>query len=251
MKKYIFGVRNGVHILDLQQTTPMLGLALKQLRDIVANGGRVLFVGTKRQAQEKIATSAKRCGQYYVNHRWLGGMMTNWKTVSNSINRLREIENIFAGNRQGYTKKELLMMEREQAKLELSMGGIKEMGGLPDALFIIDTNKESLAVDEANVLGIPVFAVVDSNSNPDNINFPIPGNDDALRAIELYCELAAEAVLDGLSAERTSRGKDKDAGSEGGRGKGRGKKGADNVTEVKPAAASDAAAEEPKKQATA
>jgi small subunit ribosomal protein S2 len=192
-------------------------------------------------------------------------MMTNWKTVSNSISRLRELETILGGTKSGYTKKEQLMMEREMAKLELSMGGIKEMGGLPDALFIIDTNKEALAVDEANVLGIPVFAVVDSNSNPDNIDYPIPGNDDALRAIELYCDLVADAVLDGLSAERVSRGKDKDespAGERKGRGR-RGDKGssekkeaapAAEVTEVAPAtgAAEEASAEEtPKKQATA
>lgn len=209
MQQYIFGVRNGVHILDLQQTTPMLGQALQAMRDIVAKGGRVLFVGTKRQAQEKIASSAKRCGQFYVNHRWLGGMMTNWKTMSKSITRLREIDDILAkGDETGLKKKELLMMQREGTKLELALGGIKDMGGQPDALFIVDVNQEDIAVQEANKLGIPVFAIVDSNSNPDGVDFPIPGNDDALRAITLYCDLMCEAVLDGISAEMASAGKD-------------------------------------------
>ncbi|MFA5592144.1 MAG: 30S ribosomal protein S2 [Micavibrio sp.] len=207
MRPYIFGVRNGIHILDLQQSVPMLNTALKSVRDIVANGGRVLFVGTKRQAQEKVAESAKRCGQYYVNHRWLGGMMTNWKTISVSINRLRELEQILSAP-QGLTKKEILMMTREKDKLELSLGGIKEMGGQPDALFIIDVNKEDIAVQEANKLGIPVFAVLDSNSSPLGIDYPIPGNDDALRAIELYCDLFADAILDGIQAELGRSGKD-------------------------------------------
>jgi small subunit ribosomal protein S2 len=205
MREYIFGVRNGVHIIDLQQTVPALNTALQSVRDIVANGGRVLFVGTKRQAADKIAESAKRCGQYYVNHRWLGGMMTNWKTISGSINRLREVEKILGGEITGYTKKELLMMTRERIKLEASIGGIKEMGGQPDAIFVIDTLVEDIAIKEANKLGIPVFAIVDSNSNPDGVDFVIPGNDDALRAIELYCDLFAEAVLDGLKAEVASR----------------------------------------------
>lgn len=208
MRPYIFGVRNGVHILDLQQTVPMLNNSLKAVRDIVANGGRVLFVGTKRQAQEKLAESAKRCGQYYVNHRWLGGMMTNWKTISVSINRLRELENLLSQEKTGLTKKEILMMTRERDKLELSLGGIKEMGGQPDALFIIDVNKEDIAVEEANKLGIPVFAILDSNSSPKGISYPIPGNDDALRAIDLYCELFSEAILDGLQAELGKSGKD-------------------------------------------
>lgn len=207
MRPYIFGVRNGIHILDLQQTVPALNGALKALRDIVASGGRVLFVGTKRQAAEKIAESAKRSGQYYVNHRWLGGMMTNWKTISVSINRLRELEQILAAP-QGLTKKEQLMMSRERDKLELSLGGIKEMGGQPDALFIIDVNKEDIAVQEANKLGIPVFAILDSNSSPKGVDYAIPGNDDALRAIELYCDLAAEAILDGIQAELGRSGKD-------------------------------------------
>lgn len=207
MRQYIFGVRNGIHILDLQQTVPMLNGSLKALRDIVAGGGRVLFVGTKRQAAEKVAEAAKRSGQYYVNHRWLGGMMTNWKTISVSINRLREVEQAL-GNPVGLTKKEQLMMSREKEKLELSLGGIKEMGGQPDALFIIDVNKEDIAVQEANKLGIPVFAILDSNSSPKGVDYPIPGNDDALRAIELYCDLAAEAILDGLQAEVGRSGKD-------------------------------------------
>lgn len=207
MRQYIFGVRNGIHILDLQQTVPMLNTSLKAMRDIVANGGRVLFVGTKRQAQEKVAEAAKRCGQYYVNHRWLGGMMTNWKTISVSINRLREVEQTLAAP-QGLTKKEILMMSREKEKLELSLGGIKEMGGQPDALFIIDVNKEDIAVQEANKLGIPVFAILDSNSSPLGVDYPIPGNDDALRAIELYCDLAADAILDGIQAEIGKSGKD-------------------------------------------
>ncbi len=208
MRPFIFGVRNGVHIIDLQQTVPMMDNALKTLRDIAAKGGRVLFVGTKRQAQEKVKEAAKRCGQYYVNHRWLGGMMTNWQTVSKSIARLHELDGILGVSTEGYTKKEILMMTRERDKLESSIGGIKEMGGLPDALFIIDTNKEDLAVAEARNLGIPVFAIIDTNSNPDNIDFPIPGNDDAFRAIELYCDLFSGAVLDGLQAEMAASGVD-------------------------------------------
>jgi small subunit ribosomal protein S2 len=210
MRDYIFGVRSGVHIIDLQQTVPMLEQALKAIRDIAAGGGRILFVGTKRQAQGKVAETAKRCGQYYVNQRWLGGMMTNWKTISNSINRLREIERIFGSDeeRAARTKKELLMLVREQEKLESSLGGIKEMGGQPDALFVIDVIKEDIAVKEANKIGIPVFAVVDTNADPAGIDYIIPGNDDALRAIELYCDLVADAVLDGLQAELSARGKD-------------------------------------------
>lgn len=209
MHQYIFGVRNGIHIIDLQQTTPMMGQALQAMRDIVAKGGRVLFVGTKHQAQEKVAESAKRCGQYYVNHRWLGGMMTNWKTISKSIARLRETTDILAkGDESGLKKKELLMMARERDKLELALGGIKDMGGQPDALFIIDVNKEDIAVQEANKLGIPVFAVIDTNVTPEGVDYPIPGNDDALRAITLYCDLFSEAILDGLQAEMASAGKD-------------------------------------------
>lgn len=209
MKPYIFGVRNGVHIIDLQQTVPMLDGALREIRNISAHGGRILFVGTKRQAQEKVQESARRCGQYYVNHRWLGGMLTNWKTISNSIARLRELEEILGADEvKGYTKKEVLMLTRERDKLDLSIGGIKEMGGQPDALFIIDTNKEEIAVLEANKLGIPVFAVLDTNSDPAGIQYPIPGNDDALRAIEFYCDLVSSAILDGIQAEMTASGTD-------------------------------------------
>jgi small subunit ribosomal protein S2 len=208
MRQYIFGVRNGIHIIDLQQTVPMLDGALKALRDTAAHGGRILFVGTKRQAQDAIRANAKRCGQYYVNHRWLGGMLTNWKTISGSIARLREVESILDGNRGGRGKKELLMLARERIKLEQSIGGIKEMGGLPSAIFVIDTIKEKIAIQEANRLGIPVVAILDTNSDPSNIQFPIPGNDDALRAIELYCELAAGAILDGLQAELAASGTD-------------------------------------------
>lgn len=216
MRQYIFGVRNGVHILDLQQTVPMLETAVKSLRDIVANGGRVLFVGTKRQAQEKIAESAKRCGQYYVNHRWLGGMMTNWNTISRSIKRLNELDDIFGSEDQkaARTKKELLLLTREREKLQSSIGGIREMGGQPDALFVIDTNMEDIAIKEANKLGIPVFAIVDSNASPDGVDYIIPGNDDALRAIDLYCDLMADAVLDGLQAELGKSGVDIGASEE-------------------------------------
>ncbi|MCW2236717.1 30S ribosomal protein S2 [Azospirillum canadense] len=208
MSQYIFGVRNGVHIIDLEQTVPSLHRALQAVRDVVAGGGRVLFVGTKRQAQEKVAEAASKCGQYYVNHRWLGGMLTNWKTISQSIKRLREMEERLAGDTSGLTKREILELTRERDKLERALGGIKEMGGLPDVLFIIDTNKESIAVKEANKLGIPVIAVIDSNSDPDGVAFPIPGNDDALRAIDLYCELVNGAVLSGLQAEMSAAGID-------------------------------------------
>jgi small subunit ribosomal protein S2 len=210
MRPYIYGVRNNVHIMDLQQTVPMLNTALKTLHDIAANGGRILFVGTKRQAQAKVAESAKRCGQYYVNHRWLGGMLTNWKTISGSINRLRDVNDILANpEASGRTKKELLLLVREQEKLESAIGGIKDMGGQPDALFIIDTTKEDIAILEARKLGIPVIGIIDSNANPDFIDFPVPGNDDAIRAIELYCDLACGAVLAGLQDEISRKGKDK------------------------------------------
>ena len=216
MKEYIFGVRNGVHIIDLQQTAPLLNDAVKSLRDIVANGGRVLFVGTKRQASSKISESAKRCGQYYVNHRWLGGMMTNWNTISKSIQRLRDLDTLLADDAQMAvrTKKELLMLTRERDKLELSIGGIKDMGGKPDAIFVIDTNKEDIAIKEANNLNIPVFAVVDTNANPDGVDYLIPGNDDALRSIEFYCELMTDAVLDGLQAEMAKAGTDTGAATD-------------------------------------
>jgi small subunit ribosomal protein S2 len=208
MKPFIFGVRNSVHIIDLEQTVPMLYAALEAVRSAVAGGGRVLFVGTKRQASEKIAEAAKRCGQPFVNHRWLGGMLTNWKTISQSIKRLRELEEQVGGETQGLTKKELLNLTRELGKLERSLGGIKEMGGQPSLLFVIDTNKEAIAVAEANKLGIPVIGVVDSNSDPDGIVYPVPGNDDALRAISLYCDLVSDAVLDGLQQEAISAGVD-------------------------------------------
>ena len=208
MAPYLFGIRNQVHIIDLQQTVPMLDRALRAVRDTVANGGRVLFVGTKRAASEHVADAAKRCGQYYVNHRWLGGMLTNWKTITGSIKRLRQIEEMLSGDTQGLTKKEILEITRDQEKLERSLGGIKEMGGLPDILFIIDTNKEKLAVEEANKLGIPVIAVLDSNSDPAGVTYPIPGNDDAIRAITMYCDLIASAVLDGISAELGASGQD-------------------------------------------
>ena len=214
MQPYLFGVRNGVHIIDLEQSVPLLHRGMTAVRDVVAGGGRVLFVGTKRQAQERIAEAATRCGQYYVNHRWLGGMLTNWKTISQSIKRLREMEEKLAEANTGLTKKETLQLTRERDKLERALGGIKEMGGLPDILVIIDTNKEAIAVKEANKLGIPVVAVLDSNSDPDGVAFPIPGNDDALRAIDLYCELLSGSVLDGLQAEMTAAGIDVGARAE-------------------------------------
>ena len=214
MASYLYGVRNQVHIIDLQQTVPMLDRALRAVRDVTAAGGRVLFVGTKRAAAEHVAESAKRCGQYYINHRWLGGTLTNWKTITGSIKRLRQIEEMLGNQTQGLSKKEILEITRDQVKLERSLGGIKEMGGLPDILFIIDTNKEKLAVEEANKLHIPVVAVLDSNSDPTGVTFPIPGNDDAIRAISLYCDLIAGSVLDGISAEMASSGVDIGAGED-------------------------------------
>ena len=208
MAPYLYGVRNQVHIIDLQQTVPMLDRALRAVRDTVAGGGRVLFVGTKRAAADHVADAAKRCGQYYVNHRWLGGMLTNWKTITGSIKRLRQIDELLAGDTQGLTKKEVLDITRDKDKLERALGGIKEMGGLPDIIFIIDTNKEKLAVEEANKLGIPVVAILDSNSDPAGVTYPVPGNDDALRAITLYCDLIAGAVFDGISAEMQASGAD-------------------------------------------
>ena len=208
MAPYIYGERNGVHILDLQQTVPLLHRTLEFVREVVANGGRVLIVGTKRQASDQVAEAAKRCGQYYVNHRWLGGMLTNWKTISHSIKRLRQLEETLAEGGTGLTKKETLHLTRERDKLEKALGGIKDMGGLPDVLFVIDTNKEHIAVAEARTLNIPVAAVLDSNSDPAGITDPVPGNDDAIRAISLYCELVADAVLDGIQAELTKSGAD-------------------------------------------
>jgi small subunit ribosomal protein S2 len=208
MAPYLFGVRNGVHIIDLTQTLPMLHRALEATRDVAAAGGRILFVGTKRQAQEPITRAASRSGQYYVNHRWLGGMLTNWKTISQSIRRLRELDARIAEGTQGLTKKETLQLTRQRDKLERALGGIKDMGGLPDLLFVVDTNKEAIAVAEARVLGIPVVAVVDSNCEPDVVTYPVPGNDDASRAINLYCDLVVGAVLDGIQAEMTASGAD-------------------------------------------
>ena len=208
MAPYIYGARNNIHIIDLSQTVPLLHQALKQVSDTVARGGRVLFVGTKRAASDKVADAAKRCGQYYVNHRWLGGMLTNWKTISGSIKRLRELDDRLTNQTQGLTKKELLMLTRDRDKLERALGGIKDMGGQPDILVVIDTLKEQIAIQEANVLHVPVVAVCDSNSDPTNVTYPVPGNDDATRAIAMYCDLFAGAVLDGLQQEAISHGKD-------------------------------------------
>ncbi|MBR9970638.1 30S ribosomal protein S2 [Magnetospirillum sulfuroxidans] len=202
MAPFLFGIRNGIHIIDLQQSVPMMHAAMTAVRNVVAGGGRVLFVGTKRAASDTVAEAAKKCGQYYVNHRWLGGMLTNWKTISHSIKRLRELdEQLASGALAGLTKKEQLVLSREKEKLDRALGGIKDMGGLPDILFIIDTNKEALAVQEANKLGIPVVAILDSNSDPSGVQFPVPGNDDAIRAIQTYCDLMVGSVLDGIQAE--------------------------------------------------
>jgi small subunit ribosomal protein S2 len=215
MAPYIYGARSDIHIIDLTQTVPLLHQALVSLRDVAAGGGRILFVGTKRQASDPIAAAAKRCAQYFVNHRWLGGTLTNWQTISNSIKRLRSLEETLdSAQGSGLTKKELLQIMRERDKLERSLGGIKEMGGLPNMLFVIDTNKESIAVAEARKLGIPVTAILDSNCDPDGITHPIPGNDDAARAIALYCDLVARAVIDGLSEGQSAAGVDTGAAEE-------------------------------------
>jgi small subunit ribosomal protein S2 len=208
MQNYIYGSRNGIHIMDLTQTVPMLDQALNVIRDTVAKGGRILFVGTKRQAAKPVADAAERCAQYYMNHRWLGGTLTNWQTVSQSINRLKAIDEASENGFAGLTKKERLGMEREQGKLEASLGGIREMGGVPDLIFVIDVNKEDLAIAEAKKLGIPVVAVVDTNCSPDGVDYVIPGNDDAARAITLYTDLAARAALDGMSAQLGAAGVD-------------------------------------------
>ena len=208
MGEFIYGDRNGIHILDLTQTVPMLDAALNVVRDTVAKGGRVLFVGTKRQAQRPVAEAAEKCAQYYMNHRWLGGTLTNWKTVSQSIARLKSYDEQMAEGVEGLTKRERLGIEREQAKLQASLGGIREMGGVPDLLFVIDVNKEDLAVLEAKKLGIPVIAVVDTNCSPDGVDYIIPGNDDAARAIGLYCDLVARAALDGMSVQLGAAGVD-------------------------------------------
>ena len=209
MKQYIYGERSGIHIMDLSKTVPMLHQVLVQVRDTIAQGGRVLFVGTKRQAAQPIADAAQRSAQYYMNHRWLGGTLTNWTTVSKSIKRLRELDEVLGGKDQtGLTKKELLNIDRERDKLQRALGGIANMGGLPSLMFVIDTNKEAIAIKEAKKLGIPVAAVVDTNCDPDLIDFPFPGNDDAARAISLYCNLIADAVLDGLAESSAGLGFD-------------------------------------------
>jgi len=208
MGEYIYGSRNGIHILDLTQTVPMLDAALNVIRETVAKGGRILFVGTKRQAQKPIADAAERCAQYYMNHRWLGGTLTNWKTVSQSIGRLKSIDAQMEDGSDGLTKRERLSIERDRQKLEASLGGIREMGGVPDLLFVIDVNKEDLAIAEAKKLGIPVVAIVDTNCSPEGVDYVIPGNDDAARAIALYCDLASRAALDGMSAQLDAAGVD-------------------------------------------
>ena len=211
MAPFIFGARSNIHILDLSQTVPLLHQALKEVRDVTAKGGRVLFVGTKRAASEPVAQAAKRCAQYYVNHRWLGGMLTNWQTVTKSIARLKELEGILGDGVEvaaGMTKKETLKITREMEKLEKALGGIKDMGGKPDLMFVIDTNKEGIAILEARRLGIPVVAILDSNCDPESADMPIPGNDDAARAIQLYCELIADAALDGMTAAQAAVGTD-------------------------------------------
>ena len=208
MERFIFGVRNDIHILDLAQTVPMLQRALQLVSDTVAEGGRVLFVGTKRQAAPVVAQAARESAQYYVNSRWLGGTLTNWQTISNSINRLRELEGQLGDGAEGLTKKERLLLDREKTRLETDLGGIKDMGNLPNLLFVIDTNKEANAIKEARRLGIPVIAIVDTNSDPDLVDFPVPGNDDASRALELYCSLVSRAAVDGIARSSTARGAD-------------------------------------------
>jgi small subunit ribosomal protein S2 len=208
MGEYIYGDRNGIHIIDLTQTVPMLDAALNIVRETVAKGGRILFVGTKRQAQKPIAEAADKCAQFYMNHRWLGGTLTNWKTVSQSIQRLKQLDELMGQGAEGMTKKERLNMEREQSKLQASLGGIREMGGTPDLIFIIDVGKEDLAILEAQKLGIPVIGVVDTNCSPKGVDYVIPGNDDAARAIQLYCDLVARAALDGMTAQMGAAGID-------------------------------------------
>ena len=208
MGEFIFGDRNNIHIIDLSKSVPLLHQALVKVQETVSGGGRVLFVGTKRQASQVVAEAAERCAQYYINHRWMGGTLTNWKTISNSIRRLRSLEEMLSGETTGLTKKETLQLTRERDKLERSLGGIKDMGGIPDLMFVIDTNRESIAIQESRKLGIPVIAVVDTNCDPDGIDFPIPGNDDAARAISLYCDLISRAVLDGISQSASSAGVD-------------------------------------------
>ena len=214
MKPYIFGDRNGIHIIDLSQSVPLFARALDFVHQSVAHGGKVLFVGTKRQAQDPIADAARRSGQHFVNHRWLGGMLTNWKTISNSIRRFKMLEEQLAGDTHGLTKKEVLQLTRERDKFELSLGGIRDMGGIPDVMFVIDANKEMLAIKEANTLGIPVVAILDTNVDPSGIAFPVPANDDASRAIRLYCDAIADAALAGKQGGRAGRGEDLGAAEE-------------------------------------
>ncbi len=236
MAPYIFGARNHIHVIDLSQTVPLLHQALKVVSDTVAGGGRVLFVGTKRQASDLIAESAQRSAQYYVNSRWLGGMLTNWKTISHSIQRLRKLDELLAAEAQGFTKKERLNLEREREKLDKALGGIKDMGSTPDLMFVIDTNKEAIAIQEAKRLGIPVVAIVDSNCDPDKVDYPIPGNDDAARAISLYCDLISRAAIDGIARQQGALGIDVGAAEE---------------TPVEPALDEPAAAEAPASDAQA
>ncbi|SFS45476.1 30S ribosomal protein S2 [Brevundimonas viscosa] len=208
MERYIFGARSNIHIIDLSQSIPLMHQALVAVRDVAAKGGRVLFVGTKRQAADPVAEAAKRCAQYYMNNRWLGGTLTNWKTVSGSIARLRELDSLLESGGEGRVKRELLSLQRERDKLEASLGGIKDMGGIPDIMFVIDTNKEAIAIQEARKLNIPIIAILDTNCDPDGITYPIPGNDDAARAIQTYCDLIADAVLDGLASGAAASGID-------------------------------------------
>ena len=207
MAPYIYGKKDNIHIIDLQKTYPMIYTALNAVREVAANGGKVLFVATKKQAQDIVKENAERCGQYYINHRWLGGTLTNWKTVCKSINRLVKLNDMFANNTtEGYTKKELLNLKKEQEKLAMSLNGIMNMGGQPDMLFVIDTPREALAIKEAKKLGIPVIGITDTNANPNDVDYPVPGNDDAIRAISLYCELVSAAILDGMQAEIAAHG---------------------------------------------
>ncbi len=246
MSEYIYGTRNGIHILDLRQTVPMLYRAMSFVRQTVANGGRVLFVGSKRQAQMIVEESAGRCGQYYVNHRWLGGMLTNWKTINKSIKRLKELEVIFSKEGESHlTKMEMLKLQREFDKLQRSLGGIKNMGGLPDAIFVIDTGRQHIAVNEANCLGIPVIGIVDSNSSPDGVDYPIPGNDDSSRALRLYCSLISDSVLDGIS-EQLSRSGGMKKNESNSRQKSTGKETVVSLSPKAKQAAKDAETAEPK-----
>ena len=214
MRNYIYGSRNGIHIIDLSQTVPLLHTALVAVAETVAKGGRVLFVGTKRSASELVADSAKRSAQYYVNSRWLGGTLTNWKTISHSIKTLRTTDDVLGKEQSGLTKREMLELTRTKEKLDKSLGGIKDMGGVPDLLFVIDTNKEQIAIKEANRLGIPVIAVIDTNSDPAGVTYPIPGNDDAGRAVALYCDLVSRACIEGISLAQTGSGIDVGAAEE-------------------------------------